>query len=780
MPARGRGRYSLAHGSRVAASTLLLLIALACGGGGGSNNGTPTQPSTPGTLALSVPAPAVSMGIGGTGSVSISIARGGSFTGSVSLAVTGLPSGVTASFAPSSLDASTTTSTLTLTAATSATAGTSTLTVTASESGVSTQNASVQLTIVQPVISLAESPAALSIAAGQSGTSTISITRSAGFAGAVTLALVAPPAGFTATFNSSPTNAATSSVTLAVASTVVTGQYTLTIKGSATGAQDKTVSIAVTVPAALPIGFSIVVDPVEFELPAGKGWSANGIVSVQRVAGFTAPVTVSVTSLGIAAFAAPSPNVIAAGETATNVLAITADGAAPGVYAGTVRVTAPGFAEQTAQVRVRVSLPSTGNIVWKFCNASRVPRFFAVKDGSGAWSHIVPDGPAAGTTATPTTFSFNVTQGKAGVAMVGLGEKTSASPLIQGHDWRVLYMTTQELVEQAALECVRWPGTNNRSAAGSITGYQSFDAVLPTVSNYALASAGSTGPLTTTLSLSNLQPGPFDLFVTRSNFNGGGFSPIATQSLILKRALDPATGGSLAALSFASDGVAPNVATLTFGNTNGESFSLAESFLTASGLNALFSAVAGYTLATRSWYGVPSTLLTATDLHQFVATTGTVTARRAVIGYEKSATSGNVDFGPSLTSPTFTAGVGGASPWIVRSSGTLSVDYVARASMYLRENLPDPRTMTLVATRGWLGGSNAYDVAVPDLAAATGFTAFWNFRRGASVKWTFTGGEGDAGGPYEVFCIQVGICPVKAVDGARFKSAQATGTVTVP
>ncbi|MEO7964086.1 MAG: hypothetical protein ABIT38_09280, partial [Gemmatimonadaceae bacterium] len=169
-----------------------------------------------------------------------------------------------------------------------------------------------------------------------------------------------------------------------------------------------------------------------------------------------------------------------------------------------------------------------------------------------------------------------------------------------------------------------------------------------------------------------------------------------------------------------------------------------------------------------------------TDLHQFVATTGTVTARRAVIGYEKRATSGNVDFGPSLTSPTFTAGVGGASPWIVRNTGTLSVGYVARASMYLRENLPDPRTMTLVATRGWLGGSNAYDVAVPDLAAATGFTAFWNFRRGASVKWTFTGGEGDAGGPYEVFCIQVGICPVKVVDGARYKSAQATGTVTVP
>ena len=100
--------------------------------------------------------------------------------------------------------------------------------------------------------------------------------------------------------------------------------------------------------------------------------------------------------------------------------------------------------------------------------------------------------------------------------------------------------------------------------------------------------------------------------------------------------------------------------------------------------------------------------------------------------------------------------------------------------MYLRESFADPRTMTIVATRGGLGGANAYDIAVPDLSVATGFTNFWNFHRGVGVAYTVTGGEGDAGGPNETFCIFVGYCPAKAVDGAVYKSAQASGTVTVP
>jgi hypothetical protein len=720
------------------------------------------------------------MSIGGTGVATLTITRGGSFTGTVSLSVSGLPAGVTGTFVPASLDASTSASILTLTAATTAVAGTATLTISASGTGVGTQTASVQLTITQPTIALTASPATLSIAAGQSGISTITITRSAGYTGAVTLTLDSPPAGITASFNTSPTQGASSTLTLSIAASVAVGSHTVTVKGTAPGAQDKTVVIAVTVTVGLQVGFTIAVDPVEMELPAGNGWTANGIVSIQRTNGFAGTVNVSVSSLGVSAFIAASPSTIATTETATNILGLTIAGGAPGVYSGTVRVTAAGFAEQTAQVRLRISLPSTGAITWKFCNASRVPRFFAVRDGNGTWQHIVPAGPSAATAATPTTFSFSITQPTASVAMVNLGEKTSASPLIQGHHWIVYYMTAQEIIQQAAEECVRYPDATTRTSSTTVTGYQSFDAVVPTASQYALASIGSTGPLTTSLAVSNLQPGPFDLLTTRSNFSGGGGAPIVVQSLVLQRGLDPASAGTTPAINFATAGVAPAVGTVTYGNTSGELFYTANTFMTASGLNGLFAATGTYAQTNRAWYGVPTSKQIAGDLHQVVATTNNVAGRRAVIAYARDVSTRALDFGPVLSTPTVTAGSGGASPWIVRATGTLAADYLARASMYLRENIPDPRTMVIVATRGWLGSGSSYDVPVPDLSTANAFTAFWNFRRGAPVKWTVTGGEGDSGGPNEVFCMFNGICPVKGLDGAVYKSAQGTGTVTIP
>ncbi len=767
----------------------LLLLALAtaggaCSGGGGGGNGgggSVTPPPQPGTLALTVPSPAVSVTVGGSGTTSLTIARGGSFTGTVSLSVSGLPSGVTASFAPSTLDATQTTSVLTVTAGTTASAGAATLTVSASGSGVTTQTASVQLVVTQPAITILATPTALDIVAGSSSNVTISIGRSTGYTGAVTLTLDNPPAGITGTFAPSPTQGNSSTLTINVASSVAAGTYPVTVKATAPGAADKTLVLTLTVTAALPSAFSISADPVEFELPAGRGWSTSGILTVQRNAGFTGPVTVTVTppSGGVVAIVGASPSTVAAGQDATNLLALAGDGTPPGVYTATVRANAPGFAEQVAQVRLRISAPSTGNIEWKFCDGTRAMRFFAVRDGNGPWRHIVPSGPAAPTLADPSVFAFSLTQPTGAVAMITLGEKTSASPLIQGYRWEVYYMTAQEIAQRASEECARYPEGRTRTATGSLTGYQSFDAVVASASRNALAFAGSTGPLSTTLTTQNLPVGPFDLFVTRSSFAALNV-PIVTQQLILRRALNPAAGGALPALNFTTDGVQPVTGVVTFGNVNGETFSFVSNFLTADGLNALFHASAAYGGISRAWYGVPAAQLQPTDLHQLVATTSNANARRAVIAYGAQVAHRTLDFGPTLASPTVVGGTGNTPPWVVRATGTLASDYTARAALYLRETIADPRALMLTATRGALGAGSGYDIAVPDLSAATGFTAFWNLRRGATVRYTVTGGEGDPGSTSETFCIQSGRCDVKAVAGAVYKSAQATGTVVVP
>lgn len=623
--------------------------------------------------------------------------------------------------------------------------------------------------------------ASVSVTAGQSATGTIVITRLDGFTGAVTLTVPSTPTGITASVTGSPTTTNGASVTVGVTSTVAAGSYPITVKGSAAGLSDQTATLMVTVTAAQPAAFSLRVDPVEFELPAGKGWSAHGIASITRAAGFTGAVTVSVTGLnGVSGgLVAPTPSTIAASDTATNLMALTLDGAAPGVYTGTVRAVAAGFGEQTATVRIRVSAPSTGSISWKFCNSSRVPRFFAVKDGSGAWRHIVPSGPAAGTAADPTTFNFSLAQGTAGIAMVKLGEKMSSSPLIQGFRWDVFYLTAAEVVEQAAAECTRWPDVTTRSASAPVSGYQSFDAIMASASRFALVSVGSTGPASTTLSASTLRPGSFDLFLTRSSFTGSPQAPISVLSIILRRGLDPASGATLPALNFASEGFAPATGTVSFGNTGGEPFFLAQNFLTANALNAPMHASATYTQTSRTWFGVPASRLQAGDLHELAATTATASARRAVITFDDQVSSRTLDFGPALPTPSVVGGTG-AAPWLIRATGSVSVEYNARASLYLRETIADPRAFLIVASRGYLGGSGSYDLSIPDLSAATGFTMFWNARRGVPVHWTVTGGEGDPGSTDEVFCMQLGICPVKPLRGAVYKSAQATGTVTVP
>lgn len=752
-------------------------VLAACSGGSSGNGGPNGPPTSSGSVSLTIPSPLVTLSSGGTGTLAVNIARGGSFTGTVTLSVSGLPTGVTGAFSPAALDGATTSSTLTLTAVASAVAATTTITITAQGSGVTTQTAQATVVLTQPAIAISATPATLSITAGLTGQTTVSIGRSTGFTGAVTLVLDAPPAGFTGSFNASPTTAGSSVLTLSVVASVAPGSYPVTIKGSAAGAVDKTASLTITVVGALPLAFTGTVDPVEMELPAGRGWTTSGVVSVQRVGGYTGPVAVSVQGLSFPAAVGVTPATIAPGQTLSNVLGLAVDNAAPGVYSGTVRLTAAGYAEQSIPIRVRVSAPSTGNITWSFCRADRVPRYFAVRDGTGAWQHIVPNGPAGATAQTPATYSFSISQSTASVAMVWLGEKTSASTIIEGFHWNVFYMTRQEIVDLAAQECITNRDVSSREATGSVTGYQSFDAIIASMSRNALASVGSTGPLTTTLSARNVPAGPFDLMLTRANFAQGGFFPVV-QSMILKRGLNPAAGGSVGALTFATDGFAPATGALTFENTGGESFTNTMTFMTADGLNAWIVAAGVFANTTRTWYGVPAARQVAGDLHQIVASTQSTTARRQVIHFAKDVSTKSVGFGPALSQPTVTAVL--STPWVVRAAGTLGSDYTTRVAVYYREQQADPRTLTIVATRGFLGGQTQYDVSVPDLSAATGFTAFWNMRRGALVRWIVTGGEGSVGDQNDVPCTLTGYCPVKAVDGATYRSAQATGTVTIP
>lgn len=104
-----------------------------------------TTPTSGFTIANSTSSPSVVRGSSTT--MTVTATRTGTFTGAIALTVTGLPSGVTASFNPATLSSSQTSSTLTLTASASATTGSSTITVRGNSTGQTERTATATLTV---------------------------------------------------------------------------------------------------------------------------------------------------------------------------------------------------------------------------------------------------------------------------------------------------------------------------------------------------------------------------------------------------------------------------------------------------------------------------------------------------------------------------------------------------------------------------------------------------------------------------------------------------------
>ncbi len=278
---------------------------LGCNTGAGcTGGGTTTTPS----FSMSDSPSSLSIAQGKSGTSTITVSSGDGFDSAVSLTVSGLPSGVTASLSSSSVTPpanGSATSTLTLTASSSATAGTATVTIkgvsgslsattivsltvtspsgcdtawsatqvytagmTASESGINyvanywTENQNPATNnggsgsgepwtsqgacgAASASFTLSDSPSSLSIAQGKSGTSTITVNPANGFTGSVTLAASGLPSGVTASFGTNPTTGA-SVLTLTASSSATTGSATVTVTGTS-GSLTATTTIALTV-----------------------------------------------------------------------------------------------------------------------------------------------------------------------------------------------------------------------------------------------------------------------------------------------------------------------------------------------------------------------------------------------------------------------------------------------------------------------------------------------------------------------------------------------------
>lgn len=234
-------------GSLIATSLALS----ACGGGG--TDGPVTPGDTP-AFTMSVAPTTLSVASGTTQAATVTIARTGGFFAAVALAVSGVPTGVTATLSQTQIVPGATTSTLTITAGAASVAGASTIIITGVGSGVNNQTATVQLTVTAAPVSNALftiSPSITSYLAPNSALisylPTIDIVRNTGYTGAISFSTTGLPPTLAAIVT--PTNVTGNTASIGILNAgVANGTYTATIRAvGVSGGGERTATIQIVV-----------------------------------------------------------------------------------------------------------------------------------------------------------------------------------------------------------------------------------------------------------------------------------------------------------------------------------------------------------------------------------------------------------------------------------------------------------------------------------------------------------------------------------------------------
>ncbi len=205
-----------------------------------------------------------------------------------------------------------------------------------------------------PSFSLSASPTSLSVAAGSSGSSTITSTVSNGFDSAVALTASGAPSGVTVSFSPSSIAApgsGSSTATFNVATTTAAGTYTITITGTGGGLTQRT-TVSLTITSGVAAGFTVSASPTSITIAR----RSSGTVTITTTAngGFNSAVSLSASGQGTANTVSFSPSTIAAPGSGASTMKITV-GRNASVGSHTITVTAAGGGKtQTTAVTLNV------------------------------------------------------------------------------------------------------------------------------------------------------------------------------------------------------------------------------------------------------------------------------------------------------------------------------------------------------------------------------------------------------------------------------------------
>jgi kumamolisin len=211
--------------------------------------------------------------------------------------------------------------------------------------GSSTQN---------PSFTLSASPSALSVAAGSSGSSTITSSVSGGFDSAVALTAAGAPSGVTVGFSPSSIAApgsGNSTATFTVASTVAAGTYSITITGNG-GGVTQTTTVSLTVTSGVTAGLSVSASPTS--ITVARSSSGKVTVTTTITGGFNSAVSLSASGQGSNNSVSFSPSSIAAPGSGTSTMTVTV-GRRATITSHTITITASGGGK-TAKATVTLNV----------------------------------------------------------------------------------------------------------------------------------------------------------------------------------------------------------------------------------------------------------------------------------------------------------------------------------------------------------------------------------------------------------------------------------------
>lgn len=370
----------------------------------------------------------------------------------------------------------------------------------------------------------------------------------------------------------------------------------------------------------------------------------------------------------------------------------------------------------------------------QFC-AGTEPEWVAMQDGNGPWRQVMPS--------SESTWEFSFSGERGGIAMVHAADGFAHTDYILATRAELSRWYPQPQV----LSC---PPT--KVVHGSVTGVGEGEVAM-------LSMGGGTSEVSEGLfTLEQVYGGPQYLVAVRAGVTAT-FDHTAN-SLVIRRGLDIPDGGSIApAIDF----------------NGSEAIQAATARVTVTGLDpgagtelvyvGFASAVTGWAELGHFWVGptsgpttfgaVPAGELASDEYQSLTMSTSSATGSRLVHRYFRTVVDQELQFGPTLATPTVSSG---ASAPTTRPRIQLPVQAEYDQALYAIYGAGQ-RSAYLEITSAYLGHPSTWDVTVPDLSEASGWNNDWGLPPGAPFTWQVIG----LGGAWP-FLTEVG-------DGATARSA---------